>query len=156
MSHLSQFMLTGRNSMSDKKQITHPISDFWPQLFEPFRHMGTRLAEWIAPAAEASSDNAAYRITLEVPGVSEDDIEVNIDGGVATVRGEKKTTREDKGDTWFFSERRYGAFSRSFRLPEDANADAVKAEMKDGVLSITVPRKAPAKSTSKRVPIGRG
>lgn len=141
--------------MADRKQITNPTTDFWPQLFEPFRHMGTRLAEWIAPASEASSDDNAYRITMELPGVSEEDIELNIEGGVATVRGEKKTEREDSGDTWFFSERRYGAFSRSFRLPEDADADAVKAEIKDGVLTVTLPRKTPVKSEAKRVPIAR-
>lgn len=141
--------------MSDRKQITNPTTDFWPQFFEPFRQMGTRLAEWVAPASEASSDDTAYRITMELPGVSEEDIELNIEGGVATVRGEKKTEREDSGDTWFFSERRYGAFSRSFRLPDDADADAVKAEMKDGVLTVTLPRKSPVTSDAKRIPISR-
>jgi HSP20 family protein len=149
-------MLNGRIIMSDRKQITNPMTDFWPQFFEPFRHVGSRLAEWFAPASEASSDDNAYRITMELPGVSEEDIQFHIHGGVATIRGEKKTEREDSGDTWFFSERRYGAFSRSFRLPEDADADAVKAEMKDGVLTVTLPRKAPVESTGKRVPISRG
>lgn len=117
--------------------------------------MGTRLAEWVAPASEASSDDTAYRITMELPGVSEEDIELNIAGGVATVRGEKKTERKDSGDTWFFSERRYGAFSRSFRLPDDADADAVKAEMKDGVLTVTLPRKSHVTSDAKKIPISR-
>ncbi|MCH8490679.1 MAG: Hsp20/alpha crystallin family protein [Oceanicaulis sp.] len=141
--------------MANRNQISNPVTDFWPQFFEPFRHMGSRLAEWFAPASEASSDSDAYRITIELPGVSEEDIELNVEGGVMTVKGEKKTEREDSGDTWFFSERRYGAFSRSFRLPEDADADTVKAEMKDGVLTVTLPRTAPARNETKRIPIAR-
>ena len=134
----------------------NPVANFWPQFFEPFRHMGTRLAEWVAPASEASSDDDAYHITMELPGVAEDDIELNVQGGVVTVKGEKKTEREEKGDTWYFSERQYGAFSRSFRLPEDADPDGVKADLKDGVLTVTLPRKSPKSSDAKRVPISRG
>jgi HSP20 family protein len=141
--------------MYDKKQISNQTTDFWPQFLEPFRHMSTRLAEWVAPPSEASSDANTYRITMELPGVAEEDIEFNIEGGIATIRGEKKTGHDESGDTWFFSERRYGAFTRSFRLPEDANADAVTAEMKDGVLTITLPRHAMVKSEAKRIPISR-
>ncbi len=134
----------------------NPVANFWPQFFEPFRHMGTRLAEWVAPASEASSDDDAYHITMELPGVAEDDIELNVQGGVVTVKGEKKTEREEKGDTWYFSERQYGAFSRSFRLPEDADPDGVKADLKDGVLTVTLPRTSPKTPEAKRVPISRG
>ena len=133
-----------------------PASGLWPQMFEPFRNMGARLADWIAPASEASSDDRAYRIALELPGVAEEDIHLSIDGGVVTVKGEKKTEREETGDTWYFSERQFGSFSRSFRLPPDADEAAVSADLKDGVLTVTVPRRKPAAETPRRVPIGRG
>ena len=133
-----------------------PVSGLWPQMFEPLRSMGARLAEWIAPASEASSDTDAYRIALELPGVAEEDIHLSLDGGVVTVKGEKKTEREERGDTWYFSERQFGAFSRSFRLPPDADEGAVKAALKDGVLTVTVPRRAPAADAPRRVPIARG
>lgn len=132
------------------------LGGLWPSLFEPFRIAGTRLADWLAPPAEASSSAEGYRITMELPGVSEEDIHVTVEGGMATVKGEKKTSREEKGDTWYFSERQYGSFSRSFRLPADADEAAVKAELKDGVLTITIPRKAPAAPAAKRVPISKG
>lgn len=128
----------------------------WPTLFEPFRLAGTRIADWLAPASEASSGDEGYRIALELPGVTEEDIHLAVDGGVVTVRGEKKSSREEKGDTWYFSERQYGAFSRSFRLPADADEAKVAAALKDGVLTISVPRKAPAEAATKRVPIARG
>jgi HSP20 family protein len=125
---------------------------FWPSLYEPFRMVGTRLADWLAPAAEASQSGEAYRIAIELPGVAEDDIHVTIEDGVLQIRGEKKSEREEKGDTWYFSERQFGSFSRSFRLPSDADAGAVKADMKDGVLTVTLPKKA-AQTTAARVPI---
>lgn len=128
----------------------------WPTLFEPFRLAGTRIADWLAPASEASSGEDGYRIALELPGVAEEDIHLAVDGGVVTVKGEKKSSREEKGDTWYFSERQYGAFSRSFRLPSDADEANVAAAIKDGVLTISVPRKAAVEAAAKRVPIARG
>ena len=132
------------------------IGSLWPALYEPFRQMGTRLAEFVAPASEASSGEDAYRITMELPGVAEDDISLTVEGGVVTVKGEKRTEREEKGDTWYFSERQYGSFSRSFRVPGDADDEGVSADLKDGVLTITMPRRAPKAQTGKRVPISRG
>lgn len=132
-------------------------SGFWPSLYEPFRSMGSRLADWVAPPSEASAGDGGYRIAIELPGVAEKDVEVTVDDGVVTVTGEKSASREEKGETWYFSERQYGAFSRSFRLPPDADAGAVKADLRDGVLTLTVGRKAPKDAaTSRKVPIGKG
>jgi HSP20 family protein len=117
--------------------------------------MGTRLSDWLTPASEASSDEEAYRISMEVPGVSEDDIELTVDAGVVSIKGEKRTEKEEKGDTWFFSERQYGAFSRSFRLPADADEAGVSADLKDGVLTIMVPKKAAEENGSKTVKISK-
>lgn len=132
-------------------------SGFWPSLYEPFRSMGSRLADWVAPASEASANDGGYRIAIELPGVAEKDVEVTVDEGVVTVRGEKSASREEKGETWYFSERQYGSFSRSFRLPPDADPGGVKADLKDGVLTLTVSRKAPKEADKvKKVPIGKG
>ncbi|NBC96625.1 MAG: Hsp20 family protein [Deinococcus-Thermus bacterium] len=132
-------------------------SGFWPALYEPFRAAGQRIAEWVAPASEASSAEAAYRITVELPGVSEEDIHLSVSDHVLTLQGEKRTEREEKGRTYYFTERAYGAFSRSFRLPPDADGDKVEAELKDGVLEITIPKHRPAPEEGPhRVPIRRG
>jgi len=132
-------------------------SGFWPSLYDPFRGFGARVADWLNPAAEASEGEKGYAINMELPGVDEKDIELTVEDGVVTVRGEKKTSSEKSGDTWFFSERQYGAFRRSFRLPVDADEKSVKAEMKDGVLKITAPRSAASEAPkAKRVEIARG
>ena len=128
---------------------------FWPSLYDPFRWAGTRMAEWLTPASEASQDDASYRIAMELPGVADEDIHLTVENGVVQLSGEKKSSREEKGETWYFSERQFGSFSRSFRLPEDADGAGVKAEMKDGVLTVTVPKKAPQVAAAKRVPIAR-
>ena len=134
----------------------HPLGAFWPQLAEPFRQFGARLADWLAPASDASSDAGAYRISLELPGVDEADIDIGIDHGMLTIRGEKKQEREERGETWYFSERQYGAFQRRFRLPADADEAGVKASLKDGVLTVSVPRRKPAEAEGRKVTIERG
>jgi len=133
-----------------------PFGNFWPTLYDPLRQLGGKLAEWVSPASEASSDENAYTITMELPGVAEDDIHLTVENGVVSVKGEKKTEREEKGDTWYFSERQFGAFQRSFRLPADCDEAAIKADLKDGVLTISLPRKKLADDTGKRIKIGKG
>lgn len=118
----------------------------WPSLFDPLydplRNLGHRVADWLKPASAASSNNDAYSISMELPGVAEDDVDLSLNNGSLVVRGEKKTETEKKGDTWYFSERQFGAFSRTFQLPDDADGAKASANMKDGVLTITVPRMA--------------
>jgi len=128
-------------------------SGLWPSLYDPFRNWGTRLAEFLSPASDAKLTEDKYHITMELPGVEEKDIELTVHDGVVTVKGEKKTEREETGDTWFFSERQYGSFSRAFRLPPDADEGKVEADLKDGVLTIVVPKSEPAAKAAKKVEI---
>ncbi|MGP6088521.1 Hsp20/alpha crystallin family protein [Antarctobacter jejuensis] len=125
----------------------------WPNLYAPFRNLQSRVADWLSPASDASSDEAAYRIRVELPGVPEEAIDLSVDQGVLTVSGEKNETREEKGDTWYFSEREWGSFRRSFRLPGDADADRAEAHVKDGVLEITVPRRSPDSAGGKKIAV---
>jgi HSP20 family molecular chaperone IbpA len=66
------------------------VSAAWPALSDPFRGFGTRLSDWLRPASDASSDDKAYRITLELPGVAEDDIHLTVANGTVSIRGEKR------------------------------------------------------------------
>ena len=128
----------------------------WPSVYEPFRHFGTKMAEWLSPASDAKADENAYRITMELPGVEEKDIDISVHEGVVTVKGEKSAEREEKGDTWFFSERQYGSFSRTFRLPADADGDKIEAHLKDGVLTISVPKASARSAEARKVSIRKG
>jgi len=144
---------TGKEfAMQDQSRTT----GLWPTLYEPFRTLGARMADWLAPASDASADDTAYRITMELPGVEEKDIDLSVQDGVVTVKGEKSSEHEEKGDTWFFSERQFGSFSRTFRLPTDADQGAVDAKLKDGVLTITVPRSVPQNPETRKVAIKTG
>lgn len=128
-------------------------SGLWPSIADPLRSFGSRIAEWIAPASDALAEKDAYRITVELPGVAEGDIDLSAHDGVLTLKGEKKVERTEEGDTWFFSERQYGAFSRSFRLPPDADDSKVSAKLTDGVLTITVPKRRDTGPKSRQVKI---
>jgi len=128
-------------------------SGLWPSLYDPFRTFGQKLAEFLMPASDAKLAEDTYTITMELPGVAEGDIELTVHDGVVTVQGEKKTEREEEGETWYFSERQYGAFSRSFRLPPDADEKKVDAGLKDGVLTISVPKSEPRSKAATTVKI---
>lgn len=125
----------------------------WPSLYDPFRTWGQKLTEFLSPASDAKLADDHYVITLELPGVDEKDMELTVRDGVVTVQGEKKTEREEKGDTWYFSERQYGSFSRSFRLPPDADETGLEAGLKDGVLTVTVPKSEPGSKGATKVEI---
>ena len=88
---------------------------------------------------------------MELPGVAQDDIEVSLHDGVLTVKGEKRSERKEEGEGYFFSEREYGRFQRTFRLPADARGDDVAADFSNGVLKITVPKLAEEKETVKKI-----
>ena len=134
----------------------NPSGGLWPHLYEPFRNFGSKLSEWLSPASEASSDETAYRISIELPGVPEEDIHLSATNDTLTVSGEKTETHEDKGETWYFSERQYGAFRRAFRLPPDAQGTRAEAHIKDGVLKVIVPRHPPEERQGHRIEVRKG
>lgn len=131
------------------------LSSLWPALYEPFRLAGSRISDWLSPASEASQDDNGYRISVELPGVAEEDIHLTVEDGMVEVKGEKKTSREEKGETWYFSERQFGSFTRSFRLPADADQAGVRAEVKNGVLTVVIPKKQQSEPKPKRIPIAK-
>ena len=94
----------------------------------------------VMPAMDVAENDSHYTISVELPGVAKDDVHVELGEGMVTVRGEKRSEHEEKKDQRRYAERSYGVFSRSFRLPADADADRIDASFKDGVLSLKVPK----------------
>ena len=84
----------------------------------------------------------AYTVHAEIPGVKKEDIEVSIDGNLVTIRAEVKREKEEKGETMLRSERYYGAMTRSFTLATDVDEKTATAKYTDGVLELTLPKKA--------------
>ena len=129
---------------------------WWPTVSAPLRNLGQKLADFFAPHADAAQTQDAYEINIELPGVKTADIHVSIHEGTLTVSGEKRFEREEKGRSYFFSEREYGAFMRSFRLPVDVQQDKVEASFNDGVLSIRAPKAGQAPVTARRIDVKHG
>lgn len=142
--------------MIEKSELMPSSSDLWSQLYRPIRQFGERVAEFFQPSSEAAQAEAYYEISVELPGVSEDDIIVEVHDHRLTVSGEKKESRSEKGKNYYFSERVYGAFRRAFQLPVDADTDKVLATHKDGVLTIKIAKRAPEKPSAKKIEISRG
>ncbi len=109
----------------------------------------------LKPSVDIAESKKAYRVSIEVPGVDEQDIDLTIQGDSLIVSGEKKQESEDDEDGFHRVERRYGSFRRILSLPTDADAEGIKARFKNGVLKITIPRSGETAGGAKRIEIGK-
>ena len=119
--------------------------------FENSHFAGARGA-W--PSVDVEETDKEYRVTAELPGLEERNVEVLLQDGFLTVRGEKKVEKEAGNRT--FSERYYGRFEREVALDRDINESAVSATFRNGVLTVTAPKSAQAVERTKRIPINSG
>jgi HSP20 family protein len=102
---------------------------------------------------DVTEDDKSYTVKAEVPGVKKEDIQVDVEGPRVSIRAEVKQEKEEKkGEKTVYSERSYGMASRSFQLPVEIDAQAVKAEYKDGMLNLVLPKKA--NGGGKRIAVG--
>jgi HSP20 family protein len=98
----------------------------------------------LMPTMDVAETDKQIEITVELPGLEEKDVQINLSDNTLTIRGEKKAEREQKDKDYHLVERSYGSFSRTLELPAGVNADDIKATISKGVLSVTVPKPAPA------------
>lgn len=119
------------------------FDDFFRRYSPMFGRMaprGTEETVW-APSANISETDTEYLIKAELPEVGKEDVKVTFHDGVLTIAGEKKQSREQKDEVSLRVESFYGAFSRSFQLPEGIDETGIRAESRDGVLRVHVPKK---------------
>ena len=102
------------------------------------------VADW-TPSVDISETEGEYQIKAEIPDVKKEDVKVTLEDGVLTIQGERKHEKEEKGKKFHRIERSYGSFVRTFSLPDVIDEEKVKAEFKDGVLTLTMPKKEAAK-----------
>ncbi|MBT8126464.1 MAG: Hsp20/alpha crystallin family protein [Gammaproteobacteria bacterium] len=102
-------------------------------------------ANW-APAVDIKEDEGAFILLADIPGVDPDDIEVTMDKGVLTIKGERHSEKKTEEDNYKRVERQYGVFYRRFTLPDSANAEGIEAKSEHGVLTITIPKQEVAQS----------
>lgn len=122
-------------------------------LFSWRRPAFTRAAEW-RPRCDVYEDGGDLVVKAELPGVKKEDIQVELDEGVLTIRGSRKEEKEIKEDQYYRMERASGTFFRQIPLPGPVKADQIKANYKDGVLEVRLPKPAPEQPKATRIPVG--
>lgn len=108
--------------------------------------------EW-SPKVDISETDKAFTIKAELPEVRKEDIKVNIENGMLSISGERKQEKEEKDKKFHRIERFYGSFMRSFTLPDNVDASQIKAEYKDGMLNLSLPKTAENKPKATEVKI---
>ena len=123
--------------------------------WDPFRDFGFTAPNntWMPPVDIFQSDEHELVLKAELPDMSREDIDINIENFVLTIKGEKKVSNDVKEEQYHHVERRYGAFSRSFSLPQTVDPNRVSAEYKNGVLTVRLPLREDAKPRSIKVDV---
>jgi len=108
------------------------------------------------PAVDIYEDQNSLNLKLEVPGIAEKDLDIQLENNTLTVRGERKFEAEEKEENFHRIERRYGSFARSFTLPTTVDTDNVQASCENGILTIKLAKRAEAKPKQIKVTVGSG
>lgn len=111
--------------------------------------------EFVVPRTDVRETETELVVEAELPGMEEKDISVTLNDGILTLKGEKKSEREEKKDDYHLTERSYGSFQRSFRVADAIDPDKVRAAFEKGVLKVTMPKRPEAVKAEKRIPIGK-
>jgi len=113
-------------------------------------------ASRLQPTTDIAETDKEYEVTVELPGIDEKDVEVTLANGVLSIKGEKKFEREEKKKDYYLSERSYGSFQRSIRVPDGVDAEKVSAAFNKGVLTLKLPKLPEAQSTTKKIVVKAG
>lgn len=140
--------------------MTHPLSTLRKDPFEGMSPYGLTFGRWfddmlgrtqedggqlLTPALDITEDENEFRVTTELPGLTKDDVQIQLENGVLAISGEKKQESESKGKSWHRMERRYGAFFRSITLPRGAALETADAKFENGILVIRIPKREDVK-----------
>lgn len=124
--------------------------------WDPFREAGgwSGQVPTFLPHFDVKETKDGYLFRADLPGVKESDLDISVTGKMLTISGKREEEHREEGEQYYASERSYGAFSRSFSLPDGADLDNVKADLKDGVLTVHLAKKPEVQP--KKVAIGNG
>lgn len=148
---------------NDSSKASNPLATLQRDINDVFESFWRRVGSgWngktspvgmFGPSTDVAETDGSIDIEVELPGMSEKDIEISLSDGAMTIRGEKKSEREEKRKGVYLSERTYGSFYRSIPLPPGVDADKAEAAFKNGVLTVTLPKTAEAQARVKRIPV---
>jgi len=127
---------------------------FWAS---PFRRMRSPLwgkeSTWQVPTVDVVDTEKSFKISAELPGLDEKDVEVKLVNGNLTIKGKKEEEKEEKEKDYYLHERRFGSFERSFPVPDEVDADKIEASFKKGVLTVTLPKNPEAVKPEKKIEV---
>lgn len=142
-----------------RRQIDRLMSDFdWPDLRLGWPRRAPTALSWpdfgdAVPPVDLIERNGGYELQIELPGLSDDQIEVKLANGILTIKGEKSSERvEDEAD-YHLRERSFGSFQRSFRVPETVEKEKISAQFDKGVLKITMPKSESAIEDERKIEV---
>ena len=139
-----------RNLSALQEQVNRLFQSNFPSRGDQFA-----LTAWV-PAVDVYETEDELVIKADLPDVSEKDLDVRVENNMLTIHGERKFEEKVKEENYLRTERAYGSFSRSFSLPNSVNTEGVKAEYKDGVLTITLPKRAESKPKQVKIAVTNG
>jgi HSP20 family protein len=126
-------------------RLRQEMDRLWDDFFGPARRAWRPWSEEWLPAVDVAEAPDKVTVKAEVPGLDPKEIDISLVGDVLTIKGEKKSEREEKKENYHLVERSYGSFARSIRLPAPVNADQIEAKYDKGVLTITCPKQEEVK-----------
>jgi len=134
--------------------LSRAIDDFY-NVFDMPTNLPTGKFEGltVSPLLDIVDDKNSYKVEAEMPGIAEDDIKVTISKGILTIKGEKKAAKEDKDKDYIMREINYGSYERRLVLPDSVEIDKANASFKNGILCITIPKKAESAKKSRGLKI---
>jgi HSP20 family protein len=138
------------------RSLIDELPERFRQLYEGNLEPLTETIGWM-PAMEIVEKDDALIVTAELPGVSTKDVDISLEDGVLTIRGEKKEEKKETEEGRFHMwERRYGSFQRAFTLPKAVDPAKITAKFESGVLMVTLPKTEKAKVQGRKIPISNG
>jgi len=158
---IKSLMTSGKKSVHRKTEeensfslLRHKIDSLFDDFFrgvnrEPFE---TRL-DIFSPKVDVTDNDKDITVRAELPGIDEKDIEVSHNKNTLTIRGDKKVDKEQEGKAYYRMERAYGSFSRTIALPVEVDADKIEAQLKKGVLTVTLPKSAKDREKPKKIAV---
>lgn len=144
---------SGNNPLATlQRDINDVFENFWSRVENGWNGRLSPVGMF-GPSTDVSETDENIAIEVELPGMSENDIDISLSGDAMTIRGEKKVEHEETRKGVYMSERSYGAFYRTIPLPPGVDTDKAEAEFKRGVLTVTLPKSAEAQARIKRIPV---
>jgi HSP20 family protein len=131
--------------------VNRVFEDFWKRFDQPFGAIG----RWDSsgPRTDVAETTSALEVSIELPGLEREEVDVSLTDSALTIKGEKKREREESKKGYHLSERSYGSFYRSIPLPSGVDTDKASAEFKNGVLTVTLPKTQEALSHVKKIEV---